>query len=85
MRIRDIVLRLWSSLTDRGLHVGFDAREHDTDGVDCWCSPTYFRPCDECDAGCWKCTEGRIALTRDEAAADEDPIVIVHNGTDLVP
>lgn len=57
-------------------------RAHDTSesGINCWCGPTFFRPCDECDAGCWKCDGGRIALTKAEAQAAEVPIVIVHDG-----
>jgi hypothetical protein len=23
--------------------------EHITEGLNCWCAPSYFRPCDECD------------------------------------
>lgn len=23
-------------------------REHNTDSYDCWCSPRFFQPCDEC-------------------------------------
>lgn len=29
--------------------------------------------------GCWKCVNGLVELTRDEAQACEDPLVIVHN------
>ena len=53
--------------------------EHITVGFDCWCSPRYLLPCDECDTGCWKCTEGFIALSRAEAERASDPLVIVHN------
>lgn len=53
--------------------------EHTTDGFDCWCSPAYLLPCNECDTGCWKCTNGLIPLSRAEADASERPIVIVHN------
>lgn len=28
--------------------------EHDTDGLDCWCGPSYFLPCDECDVEDWR-------------------------------
>lgn len=56
-------------------------REHDTteSGVHCWCGPTFFVPCDECDAGCWKCTDGAIPLTKAEAVASDRAIVVVHN------
>lgn len=54
--------------------------EHVTDGNDCWCGPTFQRPCDECDSGCWKCDGGVIRLTREEADASDAPIVVVHNG-----
>ncbi len=55
-------------------------REHETDGLDCWCAPTYQLPCDDCDDGCWKCgSKGYTLLTREEAELAEDPLVIVHN------
>jgi hypothetical protein len=71
--------------------------EHITDGLDCWCSPVYYLPCDECDvaeyrgiargdlpamplaSGCWKCTNGLILLSRAEAEATDQGIIIVHN------
>ena len=54
-------------------------REHVTHGLDCWCNPLWKLPCDECENGCWKCDRGLIPLTREEAEAAEDPLVIVHN------
>ena len=32
-------------------------------------------------AGCWKCVEGMIALTREEAEACERTVIIVHHRT----
>jgi hypothetical protein len=82
--------------TDR-VHVCPVADEHDTDGLGCWCAPTYNLVCDECDAedhrgaaqghlpaqpshpGCWKCQNGLIPLTRAEAEATDQPLIIVHN------
>lgn len=56
--------------------------EHDTDGLDCFCQPEYFRVCDEDHPDtepCWKCgPRGMIPLTRAEAEAIDEPIVIVH-------
>lgn len=56
-----------------------DQPEHDTNGLDCWCAPTYNLACDECEDGCWKCTDGLIPLTRAEAEATDQPLIIVHN------
>jgi hypothetical protein len=56
-----------------------DRREHDTAGRDCWCGPQFYRVCDDCDAGCWKCERGLILVTPEEAEAIEAPMVIVHN------
>lgn len=54
--------------------------EHVTAGLDCWCKPTCQLPCDECEnKGCWKCNDGGIPLTREQAEVEERPIVIVHN------
>jgi hypothetical protein len=61
------------------LHTVPTIGEHTTVGLDCWCSPTYLLPCDECESGCWKCVGGSIALTRAEAGASESPLVVVHN------
>jgi hypothetical protein len=61
---------------------------HDTDSTDCWCKPRFFKPCRECENGdgCWKCGgtdkaefRGLIEITHDEADADDDGIVTVHN------
>lgn len=54
---------------------------HEEHGLDCWCVPTYFVPCDECENGdgCWKCDNGKVWLTYDQALAEERTIVIVHN------
>lgn len=61
------------------VHVYPVASEHTTEGLDCWCAPRYLLPCDDCDDGCWKCEGGSIALTREQAEASWDAIVIVHN------
>jgi hypothetical protein len=58
----------------------FRPREHDTDGLDCWCgSLTYSAICDDCDSGCWKCDGRRIPLTREQAEHAGAPLIIVHN------
>lgn len=56
---------------------------HDTDSLDCPCGPDYFVPCDEHEVDgetCWRCAahNGLLPLTRAEADACDDPIVIVH-------
>lgn len=56
-----------------------ETTDHITSGIDCWCAPTYLLPCDECEIGCWKCDGGTTPLTRNEAASEPRPIVIVHN------
>lgn len=60
-------------------HVYPTSAEHDTEGLDCWCQPTYHLPCDECDGGCWKCSDGLIEITRADAEQLDEAIVIVHN------
>lgn len=61
-------------------HVSPTTGEHLTDGLDCWCSPRYATPCDECDGdGCWKCIDGLITLTRIEVELSDVPLIIVHN------
>jgi hypothetical protein len=67
------------TVDSRNTHVYPTTDEHITVGPDCWCSPRYLLPCDECESGCWKCTDGVIVLTRAEAEACDRPIVIVHN------
>ena len=47
--------------------------------LDCWCDPKFYKPCDEGDTGCWKCKDGLIRLTREEAEAENGGLVIVHN------
>ena len=47
--------------------------------LDCWCDPKFYKPCDECDTGCWKCKDGRILLTREQASAEDGGLVIVHS------
>lgn len=78
-------------------HVYPTTDAHNTDGLDCWCSPSYNLPCDECDvedhrgaarghlpaqpsvSGCWKCTNGLIPLSREDAEWETRPLIIVHN------
>lgn len=36
------------------VHLLSPDREHDTDALACWCGPTYYRVCDECEDGCWR-------------------------------
>lgn len=61
-------------------HLSLPHREHDTDGRDCWCKPTFYRVCDECEDGCWKCNGGKHELTAEEAALTDDALLIVHRG-----
>jgi hypothetical protein len=62
-------------------HVLPTSDEHLTEGLDCWCVPTYFVPCDECEngEGCWKCDDGKVWLTHAEALDEPQTIVVVHN------
>lgn len=55
--------------------------EHITDSLDCWCSPSYLQPCDDCEDGCWKCIDGCVPLTRTEAGAlgVKAGLIVVHN------
>lgn len=55
------------------------ASDHNNMSRVCWCCPRYLLPCDECDTGCWKCEDGHIVLTGEEAEKMTRPIVIVHN------
>lgn len=55
------------------------SRDHVTDGYDCWCQPRFLLPCDECaGVGCWKCTNGYIELSREDAGATPMPIIVAH-------
>lgn len=61
----------------------YPAQQHNTDGYDCpACQPEYFRLCDEehpTADSCWKCSpRGMIAITREEAEATDEPVIIVH-------
>lgn len=52
---------------------------HDTEGLDCWCSPSYLLPCLECESGCPLCDgKGSKLLTREEAEHAPRPLVVVH-------
>ena len=69
-------------MNDQSQHVYHTSAEHDTNGLDCWCSPSYNLPCDECEppqAGCWKCINGLIPLSRAQAETNDQPLIIVHN------
>ncbi len=61
---------------DGNVHLS-DKREHDTDGLDCWCRPTYYRICD-CDGGCWRCRDWRDELSREDTEFCHDPLLVVH-------
>lgn len=55
---------------------------HSCDSLDCYCNPQYAVPCDECDGeGCWKCDDGLISLTREDAEElqDYESVVVIHN------
>lgn len=67
-------------ITEKGVHVWMDKREHDTDGVRCWCNPTIYLVCSDCDGGCWKCEDGKIELTPEKAERQDEPLLIVHQG-----
>lgn len=54
------------------------ARAHITEGLDCWCGPAFYVPCDECEDGCWKCQDGLIPVDRYQAETDAESLVIVH-------
>ncbi len=57
-----------------------DQLKHDVESYDCWCRPRFYLPCDECDGtGCWKCSAGLIELTRAEADAAEQSLIVVHS------
>jgi hypothetical protein len=75
-----IEFRLTANDDDSAAHLslGPDRREHDTDGRSCWCGPTFYRVCDDCEDGCWKCNGGKHELTAEEAAATDDVLLIVH-------
>lgn len=82
--IREVVCQWRVTSALRGAHITLitdaDVEIHDTESIDCWCSPRYLKPCDECETGCWKCERGVIPLTREEAEACDDPIIVVHEG-----
>lgn len=78
----------WKSAEEKSTH------NTDAGALDCWCMPRYLRPCDECGVDikvsihcddiatrtppCWKCVNGTIALTREEAETADFPLIIVH-------
>lgn len=78
MRAPCIRFVLVANDAENAAHLHFRGREHDTDGRDCWCHPTFYRVCDECEDGCWKCDDGKCELTAEEAAATDDVLLIVH-------
>lgn len=52
--------------------------DHDIDSADCWCRPEFFKACDECSKGCWKCDRGMIWITREEVDDPDLTCVIIH-------
>jgi uncharacterized cupin superfamily protein len=60
------------------VHLHSPGLEHDTDARDCWCHPTFYRVCDDCEAGCWKCANGKHILTAEEAEFCADIVLVVH-------
>lgn len=52
-------------------------RAHATEGLDCWCGPAFYVPCDECEDGCWKCQAGLIPVDRFDAERADD-LRVVH-------
>lgn len=63
---------------DGTAHLVLVGRPHDTDGFDCWCHPTFYAICDECNGGCWRCDNGTQERTRDEAAFETARLLVVH-------
>jgi hypothetical protein len=66
-------------MMSENIHTYPTTDEHLTSGLDCWCSPAYLLPCDECEDGCWKCVGGAIPQTRAVAETADRPIIVVHN------
>lgn len=66
---------------DRGdaAHLFYRDREHDTDAVNCWCKPRFYRVCMDCEDGCWKCSDGKNEITAEEAAFANEALLVVHN------
>lgn len=79
----------WESAEERSTH------NTALGALDCWCMPRYLKVCDECGVTinasihcdevaigsppCWKCRDGTIPLTREEAGLADYPLIIVHN------
>ena len=76
--VRDLTFGLESNDEGNAAHLYLQGREHDTDGIDCWCKPTIYRVCFDCDAGCWKCDGGKNEISAAEAAFSDEPLLIVH-------
>lgn len=58
-----------------------EVREHNTEGLECWCNPTITAICDECngsDEGCWNCEKGLKSRTPREAAFEDGPFIVIH-------
>ena len=60
-------------------------REHDTDGLTCWCGPRVEIPCPECYAQmdrttCWRCDNTGWVETGDPLA---DGAVVIHNDVEI--
>jgi hypothetical protein len=73
-----ITFSLTSNDAGTAAHLYSPHREHDTDGTDCWCHPTFYRICDDCEEGCWKCDNGKNEISAEEAASADEPLLIVH-------
>lgn len=78
--VASITFRLEANDAGDAAHLSLPYREHDTDGRSCWCNPTLYRVCMDCEDGCWKCSGGQNEVTPEEAEATDDPLLIVHNG-----
>lgn len=62
-----------------GVHVTFDRREHDVDGLTCWCGALRIKAvCDECEAGCWRCEDGFRDVSAHEAGLTDGPLIVMH-------
>ena len=60
-----------------------DHNDHDTDSIDCWCGPRFFKPCFIClGDGCVACSvtdfPGMTELSREDAESDDASILILH-------
>lgn len=62
-----------------------DLVDHSSEGVDCWCQPTYLVDC-SCDNGCDLCEgTGMVPVEKIRAwlaQSLKEPLVVSHNAAD---